>query len=191
MIKFDVILWRILAVTGLNFLNYRFGPKEKYFRLFFMIVYVLSRHIYQQLNYISCDSRDSKNQSLHFQYVFYSGLQWYFSYTRRTAISYMVSQVYRFKKHYSASKRTFYYTLIALIIIIPTLEFIICIHYQIVGNFEKLDFHFWTFGFDIHDKTWKRILLFYLQFADFAFCFIFIFFLTFCVCILFHRCNVI
>lgn len=165
MIKFEIILWRILAVTGLNFFNSRLGLTEKYFRKFFMIVYALSLSYVLAAELYFLRKQSFKESISYFLLTHYSGLLWYFSYTRKTAISYMVSQVYRFKKHYSTSNKTFYCILIAVIIIIPTLECVVWILEQIMIPFDRLDLKLWTFGFEISNKRWKRILFFIYNFV--------------------------
>lgn len=185
-IKFYVILWRILAIIGLNFLRYRPGSKEKYFRVFFIIGYVLLLTYFVATSLYFVRRQRYKESILVFILPLYSGLLWYFSYSRKKSISYVVSEVYHFKKHYSASNKTIHCITISLTIIIPTLHCVVCILNQTMMNFETFDLELWTFGIEIHNTIWKRILIFYIDFADFAFGSVFIFHLTIC---LFYKCS--
>lgn len=77
--KLDNILWRILAMTGLNFLNYKLGFKEKCFRMFYMVGYVLSLS-YALLTTLCFIRKERYKESIAaFLLPLYSGLLRYFS----------------------------------------------------------------------------------------------------------------
>lgn len=89
----------------------------------------------------------------------------------------------------SSFRKPFHCTFIALIIIIQLCYCLICNLFQIITDFETFGTGNWSFGYTIYNKIWKRVLVFYVQFADFAFCTGFSFYLTICISILFYRCS--
>lgn len=92
----DYILWLILAITGLNFVNHRLDSVAKLFRIHFMIfftislLYLLILHLY----YMKFVYKQSIIRSL---MCIYSGIMWCVFYLKRKAISYVVLEMYRQK----------------------------------------------------------------------------------------------
>lgn len=189
MIKSEIILWRILAITGLNFLNYRLGPTAKCFRALFMVSFPVLLLYFLATALCNVRKQNYKKSIAAFLLPVYSGLLWCFAYSRKRAISNVVLEVYRFRKHDNVSNKTMHCIIVYLTIIMPTLYSVSFIFNQIMTDFDTFDLELHTFGFKVQNKIFKRFLSFYLHIADFFFCSGFIFYLTICICVLFHRCS--
>lgn len=189
-IKPDVILWRILAIAGLNFVHYRLGLIAKCLRIFFMISFPLSLTYFVATSLFLLQNNPRYKESI--TYVLspiYSGLLWYLAYSRKRAISNAVTEAYRYRKLYCASKKPFHLKITFLIAVFFVSHWFICILELIFRDFETFSLGFWAFGYEIHNKNWKRLFKLYLYFADFAFNSGFSFYFTICTCILFYRCS--
>lgn len=187
--KSEIILWRILAITGLNFFNYKLGHISNYFRILFLVSFPFSLSYYLATTLYNVRKDNYKEVIAAFLIPAYSGLLWCFAYSRKQAISNVVLEVYRFRIYDTESSKKIHCTMISLIIIIPALYFFMFIFNQIMTDFDTYDTKIFTFGFKIQNKILKRFLSFYLHIADIFFVSGFIFYLTMCMCVLFHRCS--
>lgn len=187
MLKSEIILWRILAIAGLNFFNYKLGPVSKNLRLFFLVSFLLS------LSYCFVDllckmqNMSYKEAIGNFLVPVYSGLLWWCAYSRKKTISNVMLEVYCFHKGDTVSNKKNLCIITFLLVIIPTLYCVVLIFNQIMMDFEAIELS--ILGFKVQNKIWKRILEFYLIFSDLFFFSGFILYFTMCMCVLFRRCS--
>lgn len=189
-IKPDVILWRILAIAGLNFVDYKLGFIEKCMRIFFMVGFPLSLTYFVAISwFLLQNNRRYKEAITYLLSPIYSGLLWYFAYSRKRAISNLVMEAYHYRKLYCVSIKPFRHIIIFLIFVLFVLHWFICILELIFRDFQTISMGFWTFGYEIRNKNWKILLKLCLDFADIAFISDFPYYITICACILFFRCS--
>lgn len=187
--KEDKILWQILAISGLNFVNYRLGPYSKYFRLFLTITFIYSL-IYVVLgNWIFIRKNHFKEGFFYLLLPVYCALMWYFTYSKRKEISEVLRQIYRYKKKYNIFKRPRFFYIVPFMIIILISPSLTCIAIQIIVNFETVEITYWSVDFQVTKIIWKRILVFNGTFLLTTLCVCFPFYLTFSVNTLLYRCS--
>lgn len=190
MVKTDSILWHILAITGLNFVNKRLGLIEKGIRTFFMFCFVISLLQYTVVNVCLIKLKVYKESIVRFLFPLNSVLMWYICYSKRSDISNVLLKVYRLRKFfYITSKKLQFWIVIILTFIGLVMPFLTCIYNQIIMNFRMFDLVMWTFEYQIEYGIWLRVLIFCTQFSTFILNFSFPFYLMFCICVLFYRCS--
>lgn len=190
MLKEDEILWKILAITGLKFVNRRFRKYEKYSRVLFLIYFSFSLTYLEIVHFgIIIKSKRFKIGISYILFPIYSAFMWYFAYSRRKHISNALFQAYYYQKRYYALKKRSSCIIPLMIIIILSSPSVACILTQIMVDFETEKMIFWTLGFEIHNVIWKRIVLFNANFAYFFTCVCFPFYLTFSLSVLLYRCS--
>lgn len=184
----DVFLWQILALIGLNFINYRLGRIAKFFRTLFITALMMSLLYFALVNLSFIGKQMYKKSIVSFLLSIFSGLMWYIAFSKRKDISYIVLHVYQKRKCYRDSKKTVEYIIISLPIFIIAIPCVSCI-FNLTKNFENFEVAYLTFGYEIQSKTWKRVFILYVEFADFGLCSAFPFYLTTSICILYYRCS--
>lgn len=189
MVKTDDIMWHILAITGLNFLNKRLGIIAKFIRTCFIFCFVLSLLQYAIGNVCLMKEKLYRESVVRFLLPFNSVLLWYISYSKRNDISYVVLKVYRLRKRYITSKKLRLWIIIILTIVGLVLPILACIYNQIITNFQMFDLVMWSFEFQMEYGIWLRVILFFTQISTFILNFSFPFYLMFCMCALFYRCS--
>lgn len=187
MIKRDKVLWQILALTGLNFINHRFRLHEKCFRIFFLITFPVSLIYYALLNLWIIRIKHYKDGIAHLLQPVLSALIWYFAYSRKKVISDVLLQIYRYRKRYKNINEKQPY-IMPLTITILSSPYLMCIICQIIVDIEMETLKFWTFAFEVHSIIWKRVILLNGQILYSIFCIGFPFYLSFCLSVLFYRC---
>lgn len=183
----DKILWQILALTGLNFTNHRFGLYGQCFRIFFTVIFIFELIYIALINLWMVRSRNYKEGISYFLLPVFCTLLWYFAYSRKKEISEVLLQIGRYRKKDKLKKsRSYIMTLIIIILLSP---FILCIFNQIMMDLETQTMIYWTYGYQIRSKILRRIILFNGNFVYLVFCVGFPIYLTFCLNILFYRCS--
>lgn len=104
--KYDDILWHILAIIGLNFVNIRLGPLSKFFRMLSIIGFTFSLLHIAIENLFFIEKRLYKEAIVRSLLYMYSGTIWCIAYFKRKAISFLVLEVYRKRNYYNTSKKT-------------------------------------------------------------------------------------
>lgn len=186
--KIDDILWHMLAVTGLNFVNYKLGPMGKFSRALFMVGFVTSV-VYFIIVYMRYIEKQLYKEGITSSLIcIYSGLMWCIGYYKRKSISYVVLKVYQLLKFYNTTKKAMDYIIIIIVVVVLVIPFLMCI-INIEHNFENFDVEFLTFGFEIQNKIWKNVFIFSVTFADFGLSTGFPLYLTICISVLFYRSS--
>lgn len=95
----DIVLWRILAITGLDFINYRLRHtvREKCFHILFIIGFFVTLTYLVAVALSSVWKHGYKESLLYVLSPINSGLLWYFAYSRKRAISNVVMETYRYR----------------------------------------------------------------------------------------------
>lgn len=158
MIKRDKILWQILALTGLNFINHRFKLHEKCLRLLFIITFPISLIYIALMNLWVLRHNHYKNGIAYLLLPIFCALMWYFAYSRKQVISDVLLQIYRYRKRFNNIKETNSYIMPFTIIIFLS-PYVMCIICQVTMNIEMENMHFWTFEFEVQSIIWKRVIL--------------------------------
>ena len=188
MMQKDKILWQVLAITGLNFIRYRFGPCGNFFRKFFMFFFPLELIYIASLSLGLFRKKHFKEGTTLLLLPLFCALMWYFAYSRKKEISDVLVQIYNCIKKCKDSKISQCY-IIPLLFIILVLPFIKCVIDQFVIDVEEETLSYWTFDYQIQNKFFRRMFLFHGSIIYLIFCLGFPFYLTFCLNILFYRCS--
>lgn len=187
--KMDSILWRILALTGLNFINYRLRTKAKIFRMLFMITFTTSLMYIIVTNLCLIGIRRYYKEPIINSFTcIYSGLIWFIAYFKRKAISHLVLEVYRLRKCYNTQRKQQTFFIIFFIIITLIIP---CISYlcNFARNFGNFNITCMTFGVEIQNKVWKNIIITIVKFVHFGIYSGFPFYFIICIGVLFYRCS--
>lgn len=128
--KTDALLWYVLTLTGLNFINKRLGTIEKCFRAFFMLSFVIALS-FAIFNFCFIKRNLYKGSLLYILVPINSGIIWVISYSKSKAIPNIVLNVYRKRKYCSASEKSSFWIVITSIIIGLALPLLTCIAYLI------------------------------------------------------------
>lgn len=189
MTKEDRLLWKVLAITGLNFVNHRIRKFEKYFKILFLVFFSLSfiyvaianlRQIFKKKRY--------KIGVCYSLFAIYSALLWYCAYSRKKYISNVVYQTYYYRKRYHDLKKRSSSIISLMVVIIVSSPFLASIFAQLLVNFETESVTFWNLDYEMHSIFWKRILLLNANIAYYLCCVCFPSYLAFSFSVLFYRC---
>ena len=184
----DKIAWRVLAITGLNFVNYRFGRFENYFRNFFMIYAPLQLIYLAMINLWLIKDFNFTAGVTYFSLPLFSVLMWLIANCRTKEISGVLQQIYVCRMKCRSIKKSQSF-IIPFLLIMFLLPFIKCIIDQIIIDIEDPALSYWTLYYQTQSKILKRILQFNGSFVYSLFCNDFPFHLAFCILILFYRCS--
>lgn len=185
----DDLLWYILAIMGLNFADYKLNNVAKSLRFIFMLGFASTLLYFAAINFCFVAKKRYKESISVYLLLIFSGLIWYFAYSKRKDISNVLMAVYRHRKRYSASKNTMHCVIMTLIISILIVPCFICFLNQIETKYSVKNMHCWTFGYDIHNEISKRIFILYGQLTNFMYCSGFPLYFTVCICVLFRRSS--
>lgn len=186
--KIDSILWHILAVTGLNFLNYRLGLTTKFFRILFITVFTISLLYFLFVHLCLIKNKHYKEPIINSLLCIYSVLMWCIAYYKRKTISHVISRVYRLEKYYNTSTKTLDIVLISLAFITLMMPCVSCI-VTLTRNFENYDVACFTFGHKMQNKIWKKVFVSTIRFVYFGLFDGFPYYLIICIGVLFYRCS--
>lgn len=184
----DDILWYILSITGLNFLNLRQGFIAKFFKKIFTILCAIALSYYAIVIFCFIKIKLYRELILCFLLPINSGIMWLISFSKRKAISNIVLEVYRQQEYYIVTEKSRYWIIIFLIIIGLVLPCLECIYNQITLDIDMFHFIYLTLGYKLQPGIWQKLSIFCVQFAEFLLKFSFTTYLAFCICVLFYRC---
>lgn len=189
MTKEDKILWKILSICGLNFVNCRLKSYEKCFRTFLKVTFTFSLIYVLLINLVFMTKINYKEGFFYLLLPVYSVLMWYFTYSKRKEISEVLFQCYRYQKKYNLFKCTRYSYVTPLTIIILISPIITSFLIEIMMDFETVEITYWTLEFQVNNVIWKRIIVFNGHFFMLILCFCFPFYLTFSLSVIIYRCS--
>ena len=187
MLKSDKFMWQILAMIGLNFINYRFGRCTKYLRICIMCLYGFSFIFTTLINVSYILSKRYKEGISYMLQTVNSVITWYFAFSKKKEISIILLKIYRLHKKYNILKKKNSQHIKLLITIILITPYIICIFVYTLTNQNMKRIDNWTFGFSVRSIVWRRIILFTGNITVLCFTSCFVFYLTISVSVLFHR----
>lgn len=182
MAKRDDILWHMLAIIGLNFVNCKLGVTAKCFRIFFTAGFPISLLYFTVVNFCYIRKQRYKESIIFLVICLQSGIMWYFAYFRKKEISNVVLETYHHRKLKNASKKTIYCLITSITVILFVVPCFICILGQITLEYETDELAYWTCGYELPNKFWNRVFIFCGQFAYVGFGSGFPIYLTLCMC---------
>ena len=159
MITSDRFLWQILAIMGLNFIEYKLNNIEKFVRLIFMVGFMSTVFHFAASCFFLIPKKLYKETIAAFLIFLCSRLMWYFAYFQKKDISEVVMEIYRQRERHIGSKKILFYVIMYLTVNIVVIPCFICILYQTKTNMKIKSLANFTFGYEIHSEVWKRNFL--------------------------------
>lgn len=162
MIKNDVFLWLVLAITGLNFLNNRLGPFAKLLRLMFFFCCAVSFFNYGI--YIVCSIKRNlyKDSITSFSILLNFAAIWFTAYSQRKAISNLIFKVYMQRKYIIQRKLNFW-ILFFLVTFANVSPLLTCTTSNIISNFKKFRTICLTSEYRVQYEVWQIIIILFLE----------------------------
>lgn len=188
MTKNDCIFWYILAIIGLNFLNYKLGPLTKFFRAFFMIGYGISLLYFTTLNLCMISKERFSNSISFILMPVYPVTMWLYAYYKKKNISKIILEVYHHLNYHGIKKNTMHRIVMIYTIVIISFTSITYFLDQIWVDFKTLDFTFLTYGYETQNEILIRIVLFCQNFGE-QMVLILSYHVTIYVCVIFYRSS--
>lgn len=185
----DDILWHMLAVIGLNFVNCKLGVIAKYFRIFFAAGFTMSLLYFTTVNFCYIRKQRYKESIIFLVICLQSGIMWYFAYFRKKEISNVVLQIYHQRGLKNVSNETKYCIIISITVILFVVPCFICILGQIMLDYKTAELTYWACGYELSSEVWSRVFIFCGQFAYVGFGSGFPIYLMLCISLLFYRCS--
>ena len=184
-IEKDKVLWRILAIIGINLSNYRLRTHEMLLSYFILLSYS-----FLALHWMSASTFYMYNRNIlgglsYFLVAAVPVVIWLLLNKKKKRISCIVEKLYIYRKQYMKEDNrpyminNFIIIMISSIVLIPS-----CLLVLLPDTKLKTDF--WLFKYEIKDNILHKIFIFYCYFFLYAHC-IMNLFVIFSLCTLFYR----
>ena len=137
------MLWYALALTRLNFENYKLSSISKFFRIFFLVTFAIALFYFTAFILCFPENNSLKKSVVHFLLSVNAGMMWCIVYSKKKDISYAVLEVHRQWKYCRFFKKRMHFSIISLTFFIL---FFSCLSY-ISHCSLKFRMNFFSVGF--------------------------------------------